>query len=325
MVNSAKEKVKGFARKSQRDLWILRLVALLISVLLWITVLGGKRIEITKTVNLDYQMAKDLVIANKYPLTVVFRVIGPRAFLKEFEDRAISIPLDLRDAKVGEYDVVIREEMLDVPLGLKVVSVNPQIISIKIDRAVTKRVPIRAIFAGQLPQGMRVSRVTMMPSTIEVRGAQSRLQTLDAIPTEAISLSANSLRQEFDTSISLAELPGAEIDEKDRVVHILAELQGSLSRRWLTGIPVKVRLSNGRKLDSAAVRKLNLDIRPASVRFLLEGPDSMVRGVKMKDVEVWADVGELKQGRNQARLDWRLAPELRVVRRSSDWVDVEVP
>jgi YbbR domain-containing protein len=320
-----REKGRGLWRKSQRDTWILRLVALLISVLLWITALGGKRVEITKTVSLDYQLPKNFVIANKFPQNVIFRVIGPRAFLKEFEDKALSIPIDLKTGKAGDYDVVIREDMLDVPLGLKVLSVTPQTIPVKIDRAVSKRVPIRAAFVGQLPQGMKVTKVTLKPSTIEVRGAQSRLQSLDAIPTDPITLSPNSLRQEFDTTICLTELPGTEVEEQDRIVHVLAELEGSLSRRWLTGIPVKILLHNGNKLDASAQRHLGIQVRPNTMRFLLEGPDSLVNRVTAKEVEVWAEIAELKEGHYQARIDWRLAPELRVVRRSSDWVDVDVP
>lgn len=322
-----KEKPAGrfFAKKSQRDLWVLRFIALMISILLWMTVLGGKRVEITKTVNLDYRLGKDLVIANKYPLTVVFRVTGPRAFLKEFEDRSMSIPIDLRESKMGDYDVVIREEMLEVPLGLKVVSVSPQVIPVKIDRAVTKRVPIRAAFVGALPQGMKVTRITMKPSTVEVRGAQSRLQSLDVIPTAPIALGSNSLRQEFDTTVSLEDLPGATIEDQDRVIHVVAELEGSLSRKWITGIPVRLSLDNGQNLDLAAMKKMGIDVSPSTLRFFVEGPDNLMKSLAVRDVEVWADLGELKKGTHRVRLDWRLAPEIRVVRRSSDWVDVNVP
>ena len=141
---------------------------------------------------------------------------------------------------------------------------------------------------------MRVTRVTLKPSTIEVRGAQTRLQALEAIPTDPITLSPNSLRQEFDVAISLAELPGTAVEEQDRVVHVLAELEGSLSRQWLMNIPVNVLLANGKKIDPAALKRMGVQVRPASVRFLLEGPDAVVKKVSLKDIEVWAELAELK-------------------------------
>src|SRR5690606_14263656 len=81
--------------RRRRDLWLLRAVALVITLLLWVTVLGGKKVEVTKRVTLDYQYPKNFIIANQVPSEVTFRVSGPRAFLNEFQERPVSIPINL--------------------------------------------------------------------------------------------------------------------------------------------------------------------------------------------------------------------------------------
>lgn len=312
-------------RRARRDTWLLRGAAFVISVMLWMTVLGGKKVEMTKKITLDYQLPKGLVISNQAPREVIFRVSGPRAFLKEIEDREMSIGIDLSTANVGDYEVPIREDMLDVPLGLRVLSVSQQTIPIKIERVVPKRVPIRAVFSGQLPPGIKISNVTLKPSTVEVKGAPSRLQTIESVPSEPITPTPNSLRQEFDVRLSLLELPGVFIEEAARVVHVVAELEGSLSRRWFTGIPVAVRVGSGPSAKFVDPGPIGIRLKPGKVNFWLEGPDDVINKLKLKDIEVWAEIPALKFGRYKSRLDWRLAPELRVVKRSSDMVDVNVP
>lgn len=312
--------------RNRKDFWLLRGIAAVISLLLWITVLGGKKVEITKRVALDYQLPKDLTISNQAPREVTFRVSGPRAFIRELEERALSIPIDLASAKVGDYEVLVREEMLDVPIGLKVVSVSQTTIPLRLDRLASKRVPVRVVFGGQLPEGLKVVSVTSKPSTVEVKGASSRLSTLEAVPTEPLAISPNSLKQEFDAKLSLEDLPGLIIDDNQRVVHVVAELEGSLSRRWFKSIEVGLKVRQGSQVkavtDAAAI---GIRVRPKVVNFLLEGPENLVASLKETDIEVWAEIPELKRGAFRARLDWRLPPEVRVVRRSSDWIDVTVP
>jgi len=312
-------------RRARRDVWLLRFAAFVISIMLWLTVLGGKRIEINKTISLDYQLPKNLVISNQAPKEVSFRVVGPRAFMKEYEERDIVIGIDLSNSNPGDYEVPISEERLDVPLGLRVVSVSQTTIPLKLERAVPKRVPIRAVFSGQLPDGIKIVSVTLKPSTVEVKGALSRLQSIDAVPTEPISPSPNSLRQEFDVKLSLAELPGIFVEDQATYVHVVAELEGSLSRKWFRDIQVGLRIGSGRSAKAVDATGLGIRMKPSLVSFLLEGPDVIISKLKASDIEVWAEIPGLRGGAYRSRLDWRLAPELRVVRRSGDWVDVVVP
>jgi YbbR domain-containing protein len=312
--------------KNRRDFWLLRAVALIISILLWITVLGGKKVEITKKVTLNYRLPPQLVVANGAPTEVYFRISGPRAFIKDLEAKPQSIPIDLSSAKVGDYEVLIREDMLDVPLGLKVLSVSQSTIGLKIDRVSTKRVPIRAVFAGTLPEGFKVTSVTFKPSTVEIQGARSRLLNIESVPTDAISLSPNSLRQELEVRLNTSEIPGVTLGDNGPLASVVVELQGSLQRKWFRGIKVGLRIRGGgtlRNLQNAST--LGVRLRPAAVSFLLEGPDKIIERLTEQDIEVWAEIPELRQGNYRSNLEWRMAPEIRVVRRSSDWVDVSVP
>ena len=312
-------------QRSRRDLWLLRGVALVISVLLWVTVLGGKKIEMTKRISLDYQLPKGLVIANQVPREVTFRVAGPRAFLKELQERSVTIPIDLSKGRPGDYEVVVREDMLDVPLGLRVVSISQSSIPLKLDKVASKRVPIRAVFSGQLPSDMKVKTVTLKPSTVEIQGAVSRLQSIDVVPTEAISLSPNSLKQDLEVNLSIADLPGVSVADEDKVVQASIEIEGSLTRRLFHKILIGVKVGTGNTAKFVDAAGLGIRLRPDRVNFLLEGANKVIESLRDSDIEVWAEIPQLKGGTYKSRLVWRLAPDVRVVRRSSDWAEVVVP
>lgn len=312
--------------RSRRDLWLLRAIAAVISLLLWITVLGGKKMEISKKVALDYQLAKDLVVASDPPREVTFRISGPRAFIREIEEKPMSIPIELGQARAGDYEVQIQENMLDVPLGLKVISVSQSTIALRLDRVATKTVPVRTYFPPGGPEGLRVISVTSKPSTVELRGPQQRLAALESVPTEAITLSSNSLRQEFEVKLDLKDLPGVTLEDGQPIVHVVAELEGSLSRKWVREIPVGLRVKGrGAPRTIPEPASLGIRMRPGNVAFLLEGPEPIVSKLRAGDVEVWAEIPELKAGSHRARLAWRLSPDLRVVKRSTDWAEVTVP
>jgi YbbR domain-containing protein len=314
-----------FFRRTRRDIWLFRAVAFFISIILWMTVLGGERVEVSKTVYLDYQLPEHLMVSNAAPREIQLRVAGPQAFIKDYEARKVTRSVDLSRSQQGDYEVSITEDMLDLPIGLQLVSNSTPNIFVRLDRAAWKRVPVRAVFSGTLPEGFRVTNVTLKPSTIEVRGPETRLRSIDSLATEGISLASDTLIQEFDSRITLKDHPGVLIDEQSQTVHVTVQLEGSLARRSVDDIPVRVRLSgsSGRRLLN--VRRLGIQITPAVVNFLLEGPEDVMKALTKTSIDVWAEISELKEGVQRVRLDWGLPPGVRVVKRSTDWVEVLVP
>jgi YbbR domain-containing protein len=319
-------KPEKFFRRTRKDIWLFRAVALVISIILWITVLGGERVEINKVIYLDYQTPEHLMISNNAPREMTIRVAGPQAFIKDFETRKITKTIDLTKAEQREYEVSITDQILDLPLGLHIVSIPQQSIMVRLDRAAWKRVPVRASFQGNLPEGFRVSNVTLKPSTVEIRGPESRLRSIDSLLTEGITLATDSLIQEFDVRLSLREHPGVIVEEQNQQVNVTVQIEGSLIRRSLDRIPVRVRLAGGDGRRSLNLtRSGGVKVTPSEVTFLLEGPEDLMKNLSRANVDVWAEIPEASEGPQRVRLDWGLPPGVRVVKRSTDWVEVFVP
>lgn len=312
-------------KRTRKDIWLVRAVALIISIILWMAVLGGEQVEVTKKFNFDYQLPEHLMISNSAPLDMSFRVSGPQAFIKDFETKQINRTIDLSKAQQGEHTVYLTEELLDLPLGLHLISAPQDKITVKLGRAAWKRVPIRAVFDNQLPEGFGIKSITLKPSTVEIRGPEARLRSIDTLATEGLVLASDSLIQEFDVKLGLRDYPGVVLDEQNSTIHVAVQLMGSLARSSITHIPVRVRVVGANGSKTINLRKTGIMVTPAKVNFMFEGPADVMKTLRRRDIDVWAEVSELKEGIQRVRLDWGLPPEVRVVKRSTDWIELVIP
>src|SRR4051812_36162768 len=64
-----------------------KLVSVVIAIVLWAVVLGSRSVEVSKEVPLEIMTPEDLVVANDLPDKIVFRLYGPKAFLRNILDR----------------------------------------------------------------------------------------------------------------------------------------------------------------------------------------------------------------------------------------------
>jgi len=318
------EALARHAGRTYRDLWLLRAVALIISILLCLTVLGGKRVEIIKKFQLDYQLKKGLVLGNQAPQEVQVRVIGPRAFMKEFQDRQSSIPIDLTKFQAGDFEVPLKEEMFDVPLGIKVLSMSQNGIPLRIDYLSSKRVPIRAVFAPGLGEDLKVKSVTFKPSTVEIQGSRGRLITIDAIPTEAMVISNDNAKQDVEVKLTTSDFPGVSIREIDRMVQASIEVEGELVQRLFAKIPIEIRVGSGAQMKIIDSLKRGVKLHPEFASFTLEGSAKKILQMTHEDIEAWVEIPVAKNGLQRSKLVWKLSPDVRVVKRSTDWVDVKL-
>ena len=114
-----------------------KIVALFISLILWLTILGRRDFVFSKNIDLEIQTSSNLsVIEQSHPFVRV-RVTGPRASLKKFMESNSNqaILLDISSMGEGKIEIPISEKKLDLPLGVRVVSLKPQ----KVEATVVQR------------------------------------------------------------------------------------------------------------------------------------------------------------------------------------------
>lgn len=120
-----------------------KLVALFISLILWVTILGRRDFVYSKNIDIEVQTSSHLAVIEQSHASVRVRVTGPRASLKKFMDSHSNqaILVDVSSLGEGRIEIPIAEKKLDLPLGVRVVSLKPQ----KIEVTVVSR----KVFSGE--------------------------------------------------------------------------------------------------------------------------------------------------------------------------------
>lgn len=117
--------------------WSYKLVALFIALMLWLTILGRRDFVLSKNVEVEVLAGAGYVVSTQSVDSVRVKVAGPRMALKKFMDSGLSqqVTIDASRSSDGDYEFEIPEKKIDVPFGVKVLSVRPEIVRVSIRKS----------------------------------------------------------------------------------------------------------------------------------------------------------------------------------------------
>ena len=204
--------------------WTLKLISLAFALLLWMFIMGERRLEVGYLVPLELQnIPKGLMVANEVPSLVDVRVSGPRTLLMKVSPNDISIVVDLADLKPGLTTFKRLEERLNLPSGLRVTRLSPSFIDLKLERIKQKEVPIKITLTGEPLAGFQVGRITATPDKVIVEGAETELKGVSEVTTEAVDLEG--VNEGFSVIVPLVYRGTYTYLKSDKTTDVQVEIQ----------------------------------------------------------------------------------------------------
>jgi YbbR domain-containing protein len=122
----------GQIKEMFSDNFSYKLVALIISLILWLSLLNKREFITTKEFDVDIMTSENLVVLGQTSDKLKVKVSGPQPLLKKFIDSPQIVAFDLSDKPIGFYDLDVSTSKIEVPKGLKVVSVRPNTIRVEL-------------------------------------------------------------------------------------------------------------------------------------------------------------------------------------------------
>ena len=169
--------------------WTLKLISLAFALVLWIFIMGERRLEVGYRVPLELQnIPRELMIANQVPGLVDVRISGPRTLQMKVSPNDISIIVDLADLKPGLTTFKSLEERLNLPSGLRVTRLSPSFIDLKLERIKQKLVPIKIAAVGEPLPGFKLGSVRVIPNEVIIEGGETELKNISEVITEEVDL-----------------------------------------------------------------------------------------------------------------------------------------
>lgn len=241
----------------------LKLFSVLIALILWVVVLGSRDVEVSKEVPLEVLTSPELVIANEVPEKITFRLSGPKAFLRAVLDRREEpIQINLVGAKAGLMTHRFFSDNIRVPIGVKVLSLSPSSLAIKLEAVKTKVLPIKLTTRGELNEGLKIKSIGVFPESIRVTGPESRIELLSEAPTAPLDLST--VKGSLDREIPL-ESPGPGLQYVGPNPRARVDIEGLGANFKIRNIAIRV------------VSPFKVKIQPASVTAMVRAAPADLR------------------------------------------------
>jgi YbbR domain-containing protein len=165
-----------------------KLVSLAMALIVWMTVLGRRDVVILKTVPLLINLPENTVIANEVINEVDYRISGTRFLMKRIEQKDLDpVKIDLSNVSIGRKLITIPDDSLRLPLGARVISINPQSVSIDLAEATRMRVPLKLNVNEELLSREKVEVVSIDPKEIEIVGAEKVVREIEFIAIDGLT------------------------------------------------------------------------------------------------------------------------------------------
>jgi YbbR domain-containing protein len=202
--------------------WGLKLLALGITIVLWLAVTGQNR-PVTLRINgvvLNFLRPAGFELSNEPPSTVDITFTGSKDKLDRIEPRELIANVDLSDQKAGERTIklTVGRVKLDLQEDVQVQAFHPGSVSIRLEPIVETALDVEVRFSGKLPEGYELGPVTISPSKVRLKGPADRVNALSKVVTETVSLDGR--KENFSLTGIAINLTDPKIDILDANVDI---------------------------------------------------------------------------------------------------------
>ena len=167
-----------------------KLVTVFLVLVSWliITAKQGGILTVTAPVKF-HNLPNDLVLIKNSPEEVDVQVKTFSKLIPSPKQLDVTVDVDLANIREGTNRLTIKNDDLQLPLGVVVSGINPSVVRVTTEKKVRKTLQVRVKTRGRLPVGMRVRRIKVDPATVTAEGPEHALSQIDAAATEEIDLS----------------------------------------------------------------------------------------------------------------------------------------
>jgi hypothetical protein len=195
-------KATRFLREILLTNWWFKLAALLLAYGLWLVIRGSEGERVLQ-VPLTVKIPSNMVIVNERPNSVEVTLEGT---LLPGAPADISYDIDLQSAGEGDQTIPLTVDRvrLGPASGLRVVQVNPAMLTVVLEKIVSKDVPVKVSIEGTPAPGFDLYKWVCRPSQVRINGPRSRVSPMKEAETDPVSISGQS--RSFQSAVNLAPL-----------------------------------------------------------------------------------------------------------------------
>jgi len=178
--------------------WGLRILALVLAFLTWMLVtVEQSEPESVKVVNttIRYDIPAGFILLEP-PGTARVTVRGKASSLRNLNPFQVDVFVELVTPEKGTYEQPLSGPNVFLPDDLEILSIEPSVLSLVLDREVTRMLPVSPRMTGEPAAGAVAQEATVVPPRVPVRGPESRISSIAALTTTPVNLDGHAIEFE---------------------------------------------------------------------------------------------------------------------------------
>jgi YbbR domain-containing protein len=270
----------------------LKILAIALATLLWLTVAGEHIVERSLRVPLEFRnIPEALEIVGNTPDTVDVRLRGSSAVLSRVQAGEIVAVLDMATARAGSRLFHIRTDEVRAPFGVEVSQVVPSTLALELEKSARRTVPVVPAIEGEPAPGFVVGRFSADPATVEIVGPDSHVRQVAEATTEPVSV--KDARSRVRDGVTIGVVDSAVRLAQAQNANVTVEIWPAPVERRMPDVPVRWRnLGNG----------LRAQVSPQLVHVTVRGSKEPLAGLRGDSVQAFVDLAGLGSGRYNLRV-----------------------
>jgi len=276
------EKHPPLKRYRRAKVFGLCLGAGIIGFLVW-SVFAGKDMDLFVPVDVA-DLPPGLALAGLPLKEVEVRVRGPKHLLRSLSGADYRYAIDTTDMSIGINRFPLQEDRFGFAEGISISRIHPATLILRVEKAVTKQVPVMVTLSGKPAAGYRIADAVARPSSVTLSGPESVLLPLEKAMTESIDISGISESVKKEIALNLAET--LSIESSSDMFHAEIYLAERIVSKAFRDISVE---GIGTHLDHT--------ITPQTIHIEISGPMKVLERMDAgEDIRAYVDLKALEPG-----------------------------
>ena len=186
--------------------WPLKLLALVLAFVLWLTLIPEEKIfsEKTLTVPLETRnIPSEVELVEKPTSLIEVTLRAPNRLLGEISSTDVQAILNLQRATINQEDYPLNLSMIRVPSDAKVIRIFPNKVHLKLEKSKAMMMEVFPVIIGKAKEGFTIDKIELIPSKVIVRGPESKFSPKDRVQTSPVDITDISQTAQFEADLIL--------------------------------------------------------------------------------------------------------------------------
>jgi YbbR domain-containing protein len=184
----------------------------------------------------------------------------------------------------GTYLIPVEEKRIPMDPAIKILSITPPYLSVRIEREIRKFFPVTVPYVGSPAQGYIVLNAATDPVNVLLVGPESAVLSLGELKTKPVDIT--NANEDFKKKIPLDLDNPSIIPLPDHIITVTVPVQQQFMSKTIEHIPVQIR--NAGSLAT---------IKPMEILIRVKGPFEKISNKDiLNQIYAFIDLGDLKSG-----------------------------